>query len=236
MKVAAGILCWNLHDNRRVDLFDQTLESLRGQADFLLVADNGSTDDTATTVASTGVGVQFPRLTGFPHGNTCGYGMNKLARTLAQQTDGDVFILSNDDIVWQADAVDRLRRLYDVLSKNVAIVSGLVEPEFALPDREPWNQVLEVKTQAGEDVWYRKSAPGGAWTFRRRHLPLIFPVSTFPGIDDVPACDRLRENDFQVAAVDLAAHAGVGQSTWGNASHDRYMTTDLATLQAGWLT
>lgn len=232
MKVAAGILTWNPVSHKRFDLLKATVDSLKPQVDRLVIADNGSTDETADLLASDRL-VRFPRLAGHPHGNTCGYGMNKLAATLAQ-TSADILILSNDDIIWDADAAERLKALYTELSDKTIIVSGLVEPEFALPGREPWNAVRRVD-RLGEDVWVRDSVPGGAWTFRRTDVPRIFPVSTFPGIDDVPACERLTLEGFEVAAVELAQHAGIGQSTWGNASHDRYLTADLETLKAGWL-
>jgi glycosyltransferase involved in cell wall biosynthesis len=219
MKVAAGILCWNHIKTGRADLFTGCYESLvDASPDVLVVADNGSTDGTTYPVDH----VTFPTLAGFPHGNTCGYGMNKLAATLLME-EPDIIVLSNDDIVWAPDSMVRVRRLWAEAPEELAIISGLVEPLFAIPDEEPWNLVYGREDIAGEDVWTRKSVPGGAWSFRAKDFPVIFPVSTFPGVDDVPACEKVRNQGRTVGCVDLATHAGIDRSSWGNASHQRFM-------------
>jgi glycosyltransferase involved in cell wall biosynthesis len=235
MKIAVGILCHNQEKYGRVDLFDQCLKSVQAaQPDHLVVMDNGSTDGTAERVAALVGGVAVDRIAGYPHGNTCGYGMNKLARTLAE-LDADVLVMSNDDIVWQSDAFDRLRTVWAEMSERAAIVSGLVEPTFALPNQRPWNEVLGVLDVADETLWVRRSVPGGAWSFRRDMVDAIFPVSTFPGVDDVPACHRLIENEYLVGAVDVAAHAGIESSTWNNGSHQLYVVETLEQMRERWL-
>ena len=235
MKVAFGILCHNQKQYGRRSLFKQCLESVQAaQPDHLVVMDNGSTDGTAERVAALVGGVAVERIPGYPHGNTCGYGMNKLARTLAA-TDADILVMSNDDISWKPDAVVRLRALWAEMSDKAAIVSGLVEPTFALPNQRPWNEVLGVLEAAGETLWVRRSAPGGAWTFRRDMVDEIFPVSTFPGVDDVPACHRLIENGYLVGAVDLATHAGIQSSTWNNGSHQLYVVETVEQMRERWL-
>lgn len=227
MKLAAGILCWNHIDNDRTHLFEQSLKSVReANPDVLIVADNGSTDGTANLIGDLPEGVLFPKIDGFPHGNTCGYGMNKLAGSLLV-TEPDIIVLSNDDIVWQPDAFDRLRKVWDEVPDDVTIISGLVEPTFALPNKRPWNDPMGVADVAGEQLLFRRSVPGGAWSFRASDFHLIFPVSVKKGIDDVPACHQLVDSGRGVAAIDLAEHAGIGQSTWGNASHDYYKVEDV---------
>lgn len=235
MKVAVGILCHNQKQYGRRTLFKQCLESIQAAGpDHLVIMDNGSTDGTADRIAALDGGVAVARIPGYPHGNTCGYGMNKLARTLAN-TDADILVMSNDDIVWEVDAFDRLRKVWNEASDQAAIIAGLVEPTFALPDKTPWNEVLGVLEAAGETLWVRRSVPGGAWTFRRDMVDQIFPVSTFPGVDDVPACHRLLEAGYLLGAVDLATHAGIKSSTWNNGSHDLYVVETLEQMRERWL-
>lgn len=226
MRIAAGILCHNQEANGRAELFDECLASVREAGpDALLVLDNGSTDGTADRVAALPEGLAHRGPI-----STCGYGMNVLGRTLVT-ADVDVIVMSNDDIVWQPDSFDRLRKLWDAAPEGLAIVSGLVEPTFALPDRRPWNEVLGVTVIAGEKLWVRRSVPGGAWTFRRTMADRIFPVPTFAGIDDVPTCERLAEQQLVVCAADMAVHAGVGMSTWGNGS-ERFTVEPLEDVLA----
>jgi hypothetical protein len=63
----------------------------------------------------------------------------------------------------------------------------------------------------------------------------IFPVSTFPGVDDVPACHRLIENGYLVGAVDLATHAGIQSSTWNNGSHQLYVVETVEQMRERFL-
>lgn len=234
MKVAVGILCWNQDDSQRADLFDACYASvIEARPDVLVVADNGSTDGSVERLADLPGYVRFPKLAGTPHGNTCGYGMNKLAATLLG-TGADIIVMTNDDIVWQPDAFDRLRKVWEEVPDDVAIISGLLEPVFALPNTEPWNKVYGVADVAGEQLVFRKSAPGGAWTFRAKDFPLIFPVSTFPGVDDVPACHRLIQQQKGVAALDLAENAGIDASTWNNGSYQHFMVQPLDEMKAQW--
>lgn len=228
MNVTVGVLTWNPIRTDRLALLDKTVASLEG-AD-VTVFNNGSTD--GFTVADyefpEGVrAVDLPRVAGWPDAHSCGYGMNKMARTL----DGDIIILSNDDIVWHEDAIPTLRAVWKDAPDNLAIVSGLLEPTFALPNQTPWNLPVGTFELGGHRLLVRRSVPGGAWTFRRETIPHIFPVSTFPGVDDVPACNALALKAMAVAALDLADHAGES-STWGNASYERLIHTPLEAVRA----
>lgn len=220
MRIAAGVLTWNPLTNQRKKLLRQAVESLAG-CDSVAVFDNGSTDvyDLDAEV------IKLPRLKGFPHGNTCGYGMNKMAARL----DADILVLSNDDVVWASDAVARLKAIWSEAPVGLKIVSGLVEPVFALPGEDPWNQPL-FPLDVGERLVVRKSVPGGAWTLRGADRHLVFPVSTFHGVDDVPACHRLTRRGFSVAAADLAVHHGV-ESTWGNQSYQRLQVEPVESVR-----
>lgn len=222
MKVAAGVLTWNPVSNGRSSLIGRVRKSL-ADADTLTVFDNGSSDE--HNLADH----YFPRLPGFPHGNTCGYGMNKIANTL--RGEADIVILSNDDIVWKPGAVHQLKSMWTEAPDSLTILSGLIEATFALPDTEPWNQPFGASDLAGHRTLIRKSVPGGAWTYRTVDHDLIFPVSTFPGVDDVPACHKLLSMGRTVACVDLAEHEGIGESTWGNASHERFIIQPVESVR-----
>lgn len=223
MKVTAGVLTWNPVSNGRLELLAETVASLAA-VDQVTVFDNGSTDDWSIPWETT----RLPKLPGYPHGNTCGYGMNKMSRLL----DGDIVILSNDDIAWKPGAIDTLREVWAEATDDVTIISGLVEPTFALPGKRPWNEPVSAMEIAGRRLLTRRSVPGGAWTYRQKHRDRIFPVSVFHGIDDVPACHRLVNRGFKVACLDLADHAGLGASTWGNASHERFIVTPVEDVRA----
>lgn len=223
MRVTAGVLTWNPVSNSRMELLAETVASLAA-ADRVVVFDNGSMDEWSLDWET----ITLPRLAGFPHGNTCGYGMNKMSKAL----DGDIVVLSNDDIAWKPDAVETLREVWAEATDDVTIISGLVEPTFALPGQRPWNEPISALTIADHRLLSRRSVPGGAWTYRNKHQDRIFPVSTFHGTDDVPACHRLVSDGFKVACLDLADHAGVGASTWGNASHDRYVVVPVDRVRA----
>lgn len=227
MRVGVGVLTWNPMSTGRMKLLVETVESLEAnQPDLLVVADNGSVDDFDIGRPT----VRFPRLPGFPPGNTCGYGMNKLAATLFE-ADVDLVVLSNDDIRWKPSAVATLEQIWEEASNQLVVLSGLVEPTFALPGERPWNEPVAADTIAGHKVLFRRSVPGGAWSYRNEDYTQIFPVSTFAGTDDVPACHRLVDAGRLVGCVDVADHAGAGLSTWGNGS-DRFMVEPLEAVRA----
>ena len=222
MKLAVGILGHNQLVNKRAGLFTDCLNSVRAaNPDVLVVADNGSNDGTAERLAELPEFVGFPRIPGFPPGNTCGYGMNKLAFLLEEQA--DIVVLSNDDIVWKPDAFDVLKEVWSEPVGSLTILSGLLEPTFAIPGKRPWNEPIKTVEHADHKILLRRSVPGGAWSYQSADTHLIFPVSTFPGVDDVPACHKLVENGFAVGCLDLAENAGVDSSTWGNASHSKFV-------------
>ena len=229
MKIAVGVLCHNQHENKRVGLFEDSLRSIRkNQPDYLAVVDNGSTDGTAERLATLPEYVHIPRIPGFPPANTCGYGMNKLAALLRNKA--DISVLSNDDIVWKPGAFDILREVWAEAPDELAIISGLVEPTFQLPDQEPWNEPLGTAELAGQTLLIRRSVPGGAWTYPSEYADVIFPVSTFHGVDDLPACHKLTAQGRLVACLDLAEHAGAEHSTWGNGS-ERWLIEPLPQLK-----
>lgn len=215
MKICAAVLTWQQFALERHDLFKQTVRSLSG-VDELFLVDNGSTDGTAEYIRGLGGYVNAGETT------TCGYGMN-LAAAICNRTDGDIVILSNDDIVWHEGFVDLLRDVWGQMPDDVKIVSGLLEGTF------PWNRPAGLEGP----VLIRETVPGGAWTYRNSDYETVFPVPTKPGWDDVPTCRRLNGQGFRVGAVDLSANLGVDKSSWGNMSYT-YQTETVEQVKAAW--
>jgi glycosyltransferase involved in cell wall biosynthesis len=230
VRVAVGILCHNQIEHDRRGLFAETLESVRiANPDHLIVADNGSTDGTADLIADMPDGVAWQGPI-----STCGYGMNKLAATLIDWYAPDIVVLSNDDIVWQTDAFEVLRDVWESAPDDLAIVSGLLEPTFSLPNQEPWNLPTETLKADGHLLLVRNSVPGGAWSFPAKHHGLIFPVFGKKGTDDVPACRKVRKLGYRVAALELARNAGIEKSTWNNGSYQRFIVQPVEDVKAEW--
>ena len=209
------MLTWQQYETGRHDLFCQTVRSLAG-VDLLYLVDNGSTDGTADYIRSLG-GYSNPAET-----TTCGYGMN-LTAAICAKSDADIVVLSNDDVVWRDGWVDRLVDVWARMPDDVKIISGLLQPTYY------WNR------PSGREgpVLIRETVPGGAWTYRAVDYPLIFPVPTRAGWDDVPTCRRLNGAGFRVGAVDLAAHVGEEQSSWGNVSY-LYEVETVDEVKAAW--
>ena len=230
MRVAVGILCHNQIEYDRRELFAETVESIRkANPDHLIVADNGSSDGTAELIADSpdGIAWQGPL-------STCGYGMNKLAATLKAWFDPDIIVLSNDDIVWQPDAFNVLRDVWEAAPDDLAIVSGLLEPTFSLPNQEPWNLPIDTVKADGHLLLVRNSVPGGAWSFSSKFHPIIFPVFGKKGTDDVPACRKVRKLGYRVAALELAQNVGIEKSTWTNVSHQRFVVDPVEAVRIQW--
>lgn len=202
MRIAAGVFTWNPRRNRRVGLLRDVLESLR-EADRVFLVDNGSDDGSADLIRRMGGYINEGRVT------TCGAGMNLTGRILAEHGDADLFVLSNDDVVWHDGWAARLRDVWKQIPDDVVIVSGLLQAEY------PWNTARGVEGP----VLIRDTVCGGAWTLRSVDYDRVFPVSTVRGWDDVPKCRELAADGLRVGAVDVADHAGEGSSTWGNQSH-----------------
>jgi hypothetical protein len=130
-------------------------------------------------------------------------------------TDAEALVCSDDDVVWKADAASFLADWMAEAPEDVAVLSGLLEPEWS------WNTVRGVVDSGGRRALWRDSAPGAAWCYRRRHMGLIFPIGEVLREDlgeDYEACLKLRAAGYRVAQADLAEHVGVGRSTHGNAS------------------
>lgn len=217
MTVAAAVLTRNQFDHERRDLFDQTIDSLHGQVDELHVFDNGSTDGTTKLVEKA--------TDWIPHLNsaintTSGFGTWTCCRILAG-TNADLCIVSDDDMVWQSGAVDALGAWWHEVPDKVTITGCHLEPEYF------WNEITGHVEYGGLKGLVRASTGAASWTFHRKHYDRLAQVAAKLPINrqghwDVPMCNGIRANEWQIAQVDLAEHIGQGRSSWGNRTEDLY--------------
>jgi GT2 family glycosyltransferase len=208
MTIAVGILTHNAKRYDRLDLLRQTIRTLAAQSpDALYVVDNGSDDGTQDFVFSIGGTCVADPIT------SCGHGMNVVCGILAD-SGCDVAVFSNDDIAWKADALERIEAFWAEAPADLVIASGLLEDEF------PWNTIYGRIEVGAEKGLVRRTAPGGAWTFRAADWDKIAPIPEAPTWDDVPTCLRLGEHGYRVAQFDWARHLGEKHSTWGNNSQE----------------
>lgn len=212
MKVAAAVLTYRAIATDRVPLLEQTVASLR-EADFLQVVDNGSTDGTRELVEGWG---------GVSHDgplHTSGHGNNLQARILAA-TDADLCVFSDDDMFWKPGWRDKLEAWWSEAPDDVAMTGCHIEPDFH------WNQIDGRIVCGDVPGLVRKSTGGASWSLPSRHLTTFFgPAGIWQqhqGYGDVMACDRLTERGYRICQIDLAEHAGQGQSTWGNSTETKY--------------
>lgn len=212
MKVAAAVLTYRAVSFDRVELLEQTLDSL-DSVDELYLIDNNSDDGTAELVKEMG---------GFTHHlplHTSGHGTNLCARVLAS-TDADICVLSDDDMLWRDGWRDQLERWWGEAPDDVALTGCHLEPMFH------WNEISGTVAFGAVPGLVRASTGAASWSYRPRHFDAIFGPSGIPqqvqGHGDVPACDRLIDRGYRICQIDLADHAGHNHSTWGNITVDKY--------------
>lgn len=212
MKVAVGILTHNVLSTMRSELLERTLTSVQkafpSVSPFLL--DNNSTDGSAEHIKSLG-GVHFNEGNGKP-------GTGRLAMMDVLMPPGhdnyDLIVFSDDDMEWKEGAEQKLIALWSQAPADLAIVSGLLEPEWH------WNTPRETLTLAHTNVLVRDSCPGAAWSFRAADWGIIKKHMVKDFGYDHKACVALREADYRVAQIDLADHIGWGFSTHGNEANE----------------
>jgi hypothetical protein len=205
VKFVAVVLTHNAQTHNRLEMLSEAATSL-SEADEVLIVDNGSSDGSDGLVERLG-GSCYRPADGV---STCGRGMNICITAAAKR--GDIVVFSNDDIIWRPGWRDKLERFWNDCPPEVAIVAGLLEEDYF------WNQPRGVIEVDGVRGLWRETVPGGAWTLRAAEWPQIGPVPEKKGWDDVPTCRRLNANGRKCVALDLADHAGVDSSTWGNGS------------------
>jgi hypothetical protein len=219
VNVIAGVLTRDARTHRREHWLQQAVESLAREADQVIVLQNGTTDGSEPLSGPSSADrpgwseVRILERQAPPEQSRCAHGMNVLLRALGS-TSADVIVHSNDDVIWTPGWRGRLQNVWRNAPANLAILDGLVEESF------PWNHEYGLAEVNGERMVLRETVPGGAWTMRQSLLSVVLPVPTQNvGFDDLPVCDRLRGLGYDLAAMDLAEHAGAGRSTWGNVAH-----------------
>lgn len=237
MKIAVGILTYNVLSQLRTSLLDETVRSVRAAFpdSAVLIVDNGSNDGSAEHVRATYddretdrvVVVEAGLLVSLGGGTSPGAGDNRLLACL-EAWDADALVLSDDDMRWRPGAAAAVRDIWKAAPDDLVCVSGLLEPLWH------WNTPRETlklgsnglpywpRTCVTRRVLVRDSVPGAAMTFSRAALAEVrvklgreqlFEESF--GHDSAFCC-KVRELGLRVAQVDLAEHLGWDSSSHGN--------------------
>jgi hypothetical protein len=219
MNVVACVLTRNQYEHHRRFLFEQTIASLHAAGLRPFVLDNNSSDGTDRFVDAGGDD-WIPAHAAPSSNTTSGYGTWECMRLLAG-TDADVCVVSDDDMVWRPNMVDTLTEWWKHRPYRVKLTGGHIEPEF------PWNETFGSTSSGQVRGLLRASTGSASWTFPRADFPILAACAQKLPIDvqghwDVPMCRALRDMDYQVAQIDIAEHAGQGQSTWGNGAEERF--------------
>lgn len=213
---AVGIVTYNARSTLRMDLLEQTVESLTGAfpGQPIYILDNGSDDDSGRSIERMFEGEHITVARRVDAANTTpGAGRNVLIARLVELAP-DVVVMSDDDMAWKPGAAEKLGRFFSAdPPRDLAIVGGLLEPLY------PWNTPRERLGAGGVSTVVRDSVPGAAWAMTpqaARSLPgWPEPFKNDFGYDH-DACVRLSEMRMRVCALDLADHLGWGASTHGN--------------------
>lgn len=194
----------------RRELFDRTVSSLRAPGVSVYLVDNSSDDGSAEIVASLG---GFCSTDGI---STCGHGTNLAAR-VALGAHVDLCVLSDDDMEWRDGWAADLCSWWQATPPELVLTGCHLEPEF------PWNPIVGTGSFGGIRGVFRGSTGAASWSFRPTDWPKIGPIpEKRQGWGDVPACDRVIDRGYRIAQLDLADHAGAGQSSWGNRTEELY--------------
>ena len=141
--------------------------------------------------------------------------------------DPDIVVFSDDDMEWKEGAEQKLIALWSQAPADLAIVSGLLEPDWH------WNTPRETLTLAHTNVLVRDSCPGAAWTFRAPDWGIIKKHIVKDFGYDHKACVALRKDGYRVAQIDLAEHIGWGFSTHGNEANQAVDSRPLDRVKWG---
>jgi hypothetical protein len=214
MKVAAAVLTYRPVHFDRFDLLDDTIKSLRGEADAVYLIDNSPDDESIDELRA-----RYGRVTtnrGVLH--TSGKGINLLAHVLEVcEPLAGILVHSDDDVLWRPDWRDRLEQWWQGAPDDLALTGCHIEPEFY------WNEVTAVVEFGGIKGLCRHSTGAASWTYRPQHRSDIFPVpEQVQGVGDVPACQHLEAKGLGICQIDLADHMAQGDSTWGNRTLAKY--------------
>lgn len=207
MKLAAGVLTYNHIKTGRAQMFQDTVLSLTngGLPVEVVIVTNGSTDGTQDVVRRLGGIVD--------DGNSqIWYGMERAINECVQRG-ADIVLFTADDIVYNEGWATRLAAFWEDAPDEVKLCSLILEPQY------PWNTIRGTLEAGGERAILRDSVGGCSWSFRAKDWPLIGPLpQKMPG-EDLDVCQRLVNQGYYLAALDLGDHVGEAHSAWGNQSH-----------------
>lgn len=224
MNFSVGVLVHNPMAHLRMPLVERTLKSLRKAfpaSSNRMVYDNHSTDGSCEWVRQAALREGFGRLGKLRQDNsTPGAGRLSMMRWIHDperrhdESDPGIVVFSDDDMDWHSGAAKRLAEAWKHAPNDVAVISGLLEPNYA------WNTPREAVRCGRERILVRDSCPGAAWTFRACDWPVIREhVAPDFGYDH-KACVGLQKAGYRVAQMDLAEHIGWGYSTHGNEANE----------------
>lgn len=134
MKISVLIATHN-----RASLLRPTLERLSTQAfqpgDEVIVVNNASTDETSEVIARAARGFPVPLRSRYDAAPGKAAALNAVARSAR----GDIFALTDDDVLVASDWLQTIRRLF--ADQSMALVGGRVDPHW----QEPAPAWLEVE-------------------------------------------------------------------------------------------
>lgn len=209
MTIGVGVLTFNVLKTGRAGYLASTLSSIRAAGIEPVVLTNGSVDQTDKLVRECPRGIVDNR------NSAMWYGMTRAIEAVLAEDAPSVVVFSADDITYKDGWLERLERFWSAASDEI-ILAGLF-----LEDLWNWNQIQRADDIGGERVLIRDSVPSATWSFRARDWPIIADAipQRSPG-EDLETCQKLRALGYELAQLDLATHAGMFQSAWGNRSQD----------------
>lgn len=206
MKLCAGVLTYNHIQTGRAEMFAKTLLSLTdgGLPVEVVIVTNGSSDGTQDVVRRLGGIVD--------DGNSqIWYGMTRAIEECIARG-ADIVLFTADDIVYSEGWANKLVAFWEDAPEEVKLCSLILEPQY------PWNTIRGTLDAGGMRAILRDSVGGCSWSFRAKDWPTIGPLpQKMPG-EDLEVCQKLVNQGYYLAAVDLGDHVGERHSAWNNES------------------
>jgi hypothetical protein len=259
--VTVAVMAHNPLSTMRFDLLERTVASIDvafPTAKRKLLFDNASTDGSNHSILALALQKKWDFVKRSGANATPGAGRNAMLGELLGDwpppVPAELFVMSDDDMEWHADAGEKLLRFWSnrTVPEELAIVSGLLEPEYdwntprgmieAHADlREDDDGVVHMQPHHGRVLW-RDSAPGCAWTFvaggchhglaphyfTMRHEGMRVHGRETVFINDFgydyEYCKRLREGHHQLKVAQMDLAEHIG---WDATTHGNAARDDL---------